>query len=254
MAALLSCGPEAVLSHGSAAALWGIRGDEPQVVEISVPAKVARRGPGLRIHRRALQADDRARRHGIPVTTPTCSLLDLAGRLGPRELEAAVNQADKLDLVDPEALRLALDGMSGRAGVRALREMLDRRTFTLTDSDLERRFLRIARKAGLPEPRTQAFVNGFRVDFYWPDLKLVVETDGLRYHRTPAQQANDRRRDQTHTAAGLTPLRFTHAQVAHEPSYVQRTLKAVAKRLRQLPEEAGEDPHRLHAPVRGQAP
>jgi very-short-patch-repair endonuclease len=74
-------------------------------------------------------------------------------------------------------------------------------------------------------------VNGFRVDFYWPELGLVVETDGLTYHRTPAQQAEDRRRDQAHTAAGLTVLRFTHAQVRYEPGYVEQVLRAVARRL-----------------------
>ena len=70
------------------------------------------------------------------------------------------------------------------------------------------------------------------MDFFWPELGLVVETDGLRYHRTPAQQARDRVRDQAHAAAGLTPLRFTHAQVAFEPEHVQATLNAVVRRLR----------------------
>jgi very-short-patch-repair endonuclease len=74
-------------------------------------------------------------------------------------------------------------------------------------------------------------VNGFVVDFYWPDLGLVVETDGLRYHRTPAQQARDRLRDQVHLAAGMTPLRFTHAQVRFEPEYVERILASVVCRL-----------------------
>ena len=74
-------------------------------------------------------------------------------------------------------------------------------------------------------------MNGYRVDFYWPDLGLVVETDGLRYHRTPAQQARDRRRDQAHAAAGLTVLRFTHAEVTGEPGHVIATLAAVAERL-----------------------
>lgn len=74
-------------------------------------------------------------------------------------------------------------------------------------------------------------MNGFKVDFLWPELGLVVETDGLRYHRTPAQQARDRRRDQAHAASGLTPLRFTHAQVCHEPGQVLATLLAVARRL-----------------------
>ena len=119
------------------------------------------------------------------------------------------------------------------ASLAKLRETLDRRTFTLTDSELERRFLPLARRAGLPQPCTQAKVNGFRVDFYWPDLGLVVEPDGLRYHRTPAQQAQDQRpRPEATLAAGLTPLRFTHAQVRFEPEHVHRTLAAVRGRLK----------------------
>lgn len=96
---------------------------------------------------------------------------------------------------------------------------------------LERRFKPLARAAGLPLPVTGARVNGFRVDFFWPDLELVVETDGLRYHRTPAQQARDRRRDQAHAAAGFAQLRFTHDQVRREPGHVVATLRSVAERL-----------------------
>lgn len=169
------------------------------------------------------------------MTTVHRTLLDLAATVGRRTLEAAINEADKLDLTDPESLRAALHTYAGRPGVAVLREVLDRQTFALTDSELERRFLPIARRAGLSLPRTGQRLNGFKVDFYWPDLGLVVETDGLRYHRTPAQQARDRLRDQSHSAAGLTPLRFTHAQVRHEPRYVQSTLAAVAKRLRAAP-------------------
>jgi very-short-patch-repair endonuclease len=146
-------------------------------------------------------------------------------------LERAINEATKLDLTDPEALRAALDGLAGRPGVGVLREVLDRRTFVLTDSELERRFLRLVRAAGLPLPRTREMVNGFRVDFHWPELGLVVETDGLRYHRTPAQQATDRLRDQAHTAAGLTTLRFTHSQVRFSAMHVERILTGVAGRL-----------------------
>src|SRR4051794_12349880 len=80
----------------------------------------------------------------------------------------------------------------------------------------------MAARAGLPRPQTQIYLNGFRVDFYWPDLGLVVETDGLRYHRTPQQQARDRLRDQAHAASGLTPLRFTHAQADTTPPASRR--------------------------------
>src|SRR5206468_7428217 len=120
--------------------------------------------------------------------------------------------------VDPDTLRAALDDMPGRPGVPVLRRVLDRHTFRLTDSELERRFLRIVRAAGLPPPQTGVVVNGFKVDFYWPELGLVVETDGLRYHRTPAQQSRERVRDQAHAAAGLTPLRFTRADPVRAPA------------------------------------
>jgi very-short-patch-repair endonuclease len=173
-----------------------------------------------------------ARIDGIPVTDPVTTLTDLATSLSLSALEAAINAADRLDVIDPEALRAAIERRAGARGVSVLRETLDRRTFTLTDSELERRFRPIARRAGLPQPETQVRLNGYRVDFYWPDLGLVVETDGLRYHRTPAQQTVDRERDQAHTAAGLVPLRFTHAQIRYEPARVERTLAAVAARIR----------------------
>jgi very-short-patch-repair endonuclease len=156
-------------------------------------------------------------------------LIDIATQLERDQLEAAINEADKRDLVDPDELRAALDQTRHRPGVRALRQTLDRRTFRLTDSELERRFLQLTCEAGLPLPATGQDVNGFKVDFYWADLGLVVETDGLRYHRTPTQQARDRVRDQTHTAAGLTTLRFTHSQVVHQPGRVVATLAAVAR-------------------------
>ena len=233
MAAVLSCGAGAVLSHGSAAALWEIGDERRGMIEVSIVAQSPRRRRGVVAHRRfSLLANDVTQHDGIPVTTPTCTLVDLAARLGRGRLERAIREADKRDLTDPEALRVALDHMGGRAGVAVLRDALDRRTLVLTDSELERRFLPIARRAGLPPPQTQCQVNGFRVDFYWPELGLVVETDGLRYHRTPAQQAADRVRDQAHTAAGLTPLRFTHAQVAYERQHVEVTLRATAARLR----------------------
>jgi very-short-patch-repair endonuclease len=184
------------------------------------------------VHRRTGLADqDRRARFGIPVTSPARTLADLSGRLHDTQLEAAVNEADRLDLIDPERLREALRRMRGQHGAGALARIIDRRVFRLTDSELERRFLRLVRDAGLPPPHTRLSLNGFRVDFFWPELGLIVETDGLRYHRTPAQQARDRRRDQVQTAAGLTTLRFTHAQVRFEPAEVRELLLQVAARL-----------------------
>lgn len=234
LAAVLACGSHAVLSHDSAAALWGLWRPRAGAIEVSVPSHVARRAAGVVVHRRAwLTPSERAVRAGIPVTAIGCTLVDFASRHGRDAVEAAVNEADKSDLVNPEGLRAALDGMSRRPGLDVLRKTLDRRTFTLTDSELERLFLPIARRAGLGRPETGTRLNGFVVDFYWPELGLVVETDGLRYHRTPAQQARDRLRDQAHAAAGLTPLRFTRAQVRYDPGHVQAILTAVVQRLSQ---------------------
>jgi very-short-patch-repair endonuclease len=168
---------------------------------------------------------------GIPVTSPIRTLVDLAVIIEPGQLERAVNEADRLDLVDPARLREGIEDLRGRPGVGRLRALLDRRTFRLTDSELESRFLALVNGAGLPRPQTRRRLNGFRVDFFWPELGLVVETDGLRYHRTPSQQARDLTRDQAHTAAGLTPLRFSHAQVRFEPRHVRDTLASVVDRL-----------------------
>jgi hypothetical protein len=143
-----------------------------------------------------------------------------------------VNEADKHDVIDPEALRAALDDYAGERGVKSLRTLLDRLTFRLSDTELELLFRPIAAGAGLLVPLTKEIVNGFEVDFYWPDLGLVVETDGWRYHRTASAQTRDALRDQTHTAAGLIPLRFSHYQVAHEPQHVRRILTETVANLR----------------------
>jgi very-short-patch-repair endonuclease len=241
MAAVLYCGDGAVLSHASAAELWGIRrparargpaASQVGLIHVTVTNDVTRKAPGLRTHRPSLLlSGDRMARDRVPVTSPARTLIDLPTQLSAGHLEAAVNEADRLDLIDPEALRAAVDGYPRARGARALRRLLDARTFALTDSELERRFLRLVGHAGLPCPRSGDHLNGFKVDFHWPALGLVVETDGLRYHPTPAQQARNRQRDHAHARAGLTQLRFTHAQVRFEPEGVVATLRSVARRL-----------------------
>jgi very-short-patch-repair endonuclease len=121
--------------------------------------------------------------------------------------------------------------MPRRAGKRNLAETLDRRTFRFSRSQLERAFIPLALRAGLPRPETCVMVNGWEVDFYWRELDLVVEADSLTYHRTPQQQATDRLRDQAHAAAETERLRITHSQIYYEPGYVVALLKAVARRL-----------------------
>jgi len=231
MAAVLACGPGAALSHGSAAALWEIR--KPGVtIHVSVPASRRAKAEGVKVHRRAHL--ETAHKDSIPLTSPTATLIDLATQLSRDSLEGAINEADKLDLIDPERLREELDKAPRRPGVKRLRVVLDRHTFRLTDSTLERRFLKIVRSLSMPLPETQHRLDGFRTDFTFADLGLVVEADSLRYHRTPAQQAKDRVRDQEHHAAGRTPLRFTHWQIYAEPDRVARILLRVAQRAREM--------------------
>jgi very-short-patch-repair endonuclease len=232
MAAVLACGDGAVLSHSSAAALWRIGREHGPGIHVSLPSKSHRRIPGFRLHRRpSLRDADRTRHDSIPVTSPVQTLIDNALLLDKRGLERMVNEADKYDLVHPPELRRELARRGGEPGVRILRTLLDRRTFRLTRDELERRFLPLARRAGLPVPLTKQWVNGFEVDFYWPDLGFLVETDGLRYHRTPSEQARDRLRDQAHTAAGLVHQRFTHEQVYYDPDHVLTMLVATVRRL-----------------------
>lgn len=235
MAAVLACGPEALLSHHSAAALWGIRRAQPEDVRLAdvhvvVDRGHARQRPGIRAHRRRdHELPGRQELDGIPVTHPVATLVDLAAGLPDGQLEAAVNEADHLKLVNPVRLRQALDGLPLWSGVTRLRGLLDGPTIALATTELERLFLPLALEAGLPVPRTQARLDGYRVDFFWPDLGLVVETDSLRYHRTPFKQASDKRRDNAHAGSGLTALRFTHGQICHEPTYVRATLVRAAR-------------------------
>jgi very-short-patch-repair endonuclease len=225
MAAVVAGGDGAALSHRSAAALWEIGNAQPRQIDVSVRRRCELQRPGIRFRGRpTLAAKDIVYRDDVPVTSPVQTLVDLGTELPPIPLERAVNDADKRGLVDPETLRDELGGYRGQPGVRPLRHLLDKLFFRLSDSDLEIYFRRIVQRAKLSMPLGKQRVNGFEVDFFWPELGLVVETDGLRYHRTPSAQSKDARRDRAHVMAGMTPLRFTHYEVRHEPARVRAAL------------------------------
>jgi very-short-patch-repair endonuclease len=235
MAAVFACGGhgKAALSHSSAAAHYRIGREQVAGIEVSRRSASGSHPRDIKVHRRPELRDGWYFIHeGIPVTSPVQTLIDLATRYSQPTMEGSINEADVLGIIRTDDLRTALDDHPGEPGVARLRKILDRRTFRYTRTELERAFLPLARRAGLPLPLTSVFVNGHEVDFFFPDLGLVVETDGLTYHRTPAQQAKDQERDQDHSAGGLTPLRFTHAQIKYEPDRVIRVLRATAARLR----------------------
>jgi hypothetical protein len=228
LAAVLACGPGAVLSHASAATLWELRGSGLRP-HVTVPTTAGRRAPsGVRLHRYRSLGDEEVTTHrAIPVTTVERTLLDLAATLRRRALERAVDQAEVLRLLDHRRLLTLLDAHRGRPGSRALAELLDQHQLgsTLTRSDLEELFLEFCDRHGIPRPHVNQRVTDIQVDFHWPDHRLVVEVDGWAYHRTRAAFERDRARDARLAAVGYRTLRFTDRQLDQDPDTVVAALR-----------------------------
>ena len=152
MAAILSCGDGAVLSHSSAAALWEIGEEWERGIEVSIPRTAHLRRSELVLHRRKrLYAPDRAVHHRVPVTSPAMTIVDLACRLCEEDIVRMVNDADKRRLVRVPALRRFAEVHPRQDGVGRIKEILDRRTFRASDSKLEQWFLPIVESIGLPD-------------------------------------------------------------------------------------------------------
>jgi REase_MTES_1575/Transcriptional regulator, AbiEi antitoxin len=228
-AAVLACGRGAVLSHGSAAALWELRPAAGTGIDVTVPGTGRRRRPGVTIHRaRGLSAEELDVHRGIPVTTPARTVLDLAATLAPRALEHLLDQAEILGLADEPALRTVAAAHAGHRGSAKLRGVLDEHVAgtTLTKSELEERMLGLCIARGLPRPRVNHRAAGLEVDFLFADDRVVVETDSWRFHRTRSAFERDRERDAILARAGFRVLRFTHRQLVNEPETAARTLAA----------------------------
>jgi very-short-patch-repair endonuclease len=231
MAAVLAAGPGAVLSHASAAALWEIRRTSATGIDVTVRSAGGRaRRPGLRIHRApTLRADEITEHHGIPVTTTSRTLLDLAATLPRRALERALDEAEVQGLYDRSSLGALPRAHAGERGAKALAVALDDDgELTLTDSELEELMLALCDDHRLSRPRPRASVAGLRVDFLFAAGRLVVETDGYRYHRTRRAFERDRERDAILARAGYRTLRFSHRQLTREPAMVADTLRSSA--------------------------
>lgn len=205
LAAVLACGPGAVLSHRSAAALWDLATVPASRIEVSVARRV--RGPArVVLHlSRALEADS-ASQAGIPVTTPNRTLVDLAAVVTARRLRRAVERAERLQLLDVAAIeRLCTGGRHGTGMLRSILSQYDQ-SIVWTRSELERSFLELGASAGLPVPLVNVQVAGWEVDMLWCEERLVVELDGYAYHRTRAAFERDRRRDADLQLAGYRVL------------------------------------------------
>jgi very-short-patch-repair endonuclease len=213
LAAVLACGPGALLSHRSAAALWGLRPTSAPKIDVIVPRASGYRTTDLiTVHRgtRTPRVHDT-----IPTTSPTCALVDLAAsNLPRRQMEKAAETAEALGLLDAREVR-------GR-----LRAILDRHDVHIhTRSLLEDAFLELCDRAEIQRPVVNRLVEDLEVDFHWPRERLIVETDSHRHHGTRAAFERDRRRDQRLIAVGWTVVRFTHRQIERDPADVAATVE-----------------------------
>jgi very-short-patch-repair endonuclease len=231
-AAVLACGDEAVLSHLSAAALWGIRPADPAVIDISLASRGKRSRQGIRVHRPScLDTEDTTCRHGIPVTTVARTLIDLAVVLGARSRERLLDEAEYLKLLDPGELQAALERNRTRTGASRLEATLrcHEPGTTRTRSALEEAFLLLVRRAALPQPEVNARLGPWTVDFLWRERRLVVETDGGRSHDRARQRERDSARDAWLVANHYRPLRLTWPQVTERPEEVLAALEAATR-------------------------
>ena len=231
MAATLACGPDAVLSHRSAAALLGIRDAAGSRIEVSSPRRVGRSRAGILVHSgESLTPAEVAKVRGIPCTTVARTIVDLAAVLDQTGLEYATHRAQlrpwSLDLAEIATL---LERFPGGRGVARLRSLLGRPaglSDSAAKSRLERAFLRLCRRASLPAPRVNAWIplpipaGGLEVDFTWPDRKLAVETDSSSLHGTARARRNDAARDRALMLAGWRVARYTWWDVTVEPTRV----------------------------------
>jgi very-short-patch-repair endonuclease len=234
MAAVLACGPGAVLSHGSAADLWGLRENRRHRIDVTAPGRRGRAPKGIDAHRHgSLVAADRTSVEGVPCTSMARTLLDLAGVIPVWELRKAVAEAEVLRVLDKGAVRSLVKRSRGRRGVARLRlllEELDPDT-KRTRSEMERLFLRMCTRAELPRPEVNVSLdvgNGhLEPDFLWRDARLIMEADSRRYHDTDSAFLNDRRREQRLQLVGWRVSRCTWAQIEYEPRVLAETIRGL---------------------------
>jgi predicted transcriptional regulator of viral defense system len=228
LAAVLACGPGAVLSHRSAASHWGLLRTDQTRTDVTAPR--GRHGaPGIRLHRsRSLDALDTTNHEGMPITTVSRTLLDIAAQARDGELERALAQAERLQLYDHRAITAVIARSNGHRGSTVLARATTREA-KWTRNEWEAEFLTLIRKAGLPEPLTNDALHAAdhghcEPDYHWPTHQVIVETDGFETHGTRAAFRSDRAKDAALTASGYRVLRFTRDD---DPELAIRRIRAV---------------------------
>jgi hypothetical protein len=235
-AAVLACGSGALLSHHSAAWLWGIARWSPIPLSVTAPSRRAPRPPIKLHHARALAAQDREMVGNIPATAVPRIALDLAATLRPGSLMRLLERAEELRLFDLHHFDDLLGRTTGHAGAGRLRSALELyRPAPFTRSGIERRFLELVVEAGLPSPTTGFGEEGYELDVYWPEDRFAVELDTYETHGSHRAFESDRLRQENLKLAGIEMIRVTGHRLDREPRQVmERVARLLEQRRGQL--------------------
>lgn len=236
MAAVLASGPEAVLSHRSATALWGIWGSGAGEVHVTVPRKTRSQRSILR-HFGALLSDEVTTHDGIPVTTAARAVLDLAADKGEPAAESALREMEYLGIYGSLSIPALLARHPHHSGATILRRCLQR----LKDdpggrlrSPLEELFLPFLDAHRIPRPRLNHWLAAgeerFQVDCYWPEARLIGELDDFKSHGTRRAMGKDRRRDRRLLTATYRVVRIVRGQLLAEPQELAADLRTLLRR------------------------
>ncbi len=238
MAAVLYAGPNAVLSHLDAGALWGICANSSARSHVTTTDRGRGSRRGVIVHRvRGIIADEIAIRNGIPVTSLARALLDIAEVLDAVRLARAIEESERLGLLDLRELERTLARARGRRGAKPLKAGLaeQRLPDAFTRSGGERLLRRICADAGLPQPSMNLWIERFEVDAFFREAGLIVEVDTFDYHRSRAAFERDRAKDATLQVAGYRVVRLTKARLEREPAAVAGELRALLGATAQRP-------------------
>jgi len=236
MAAVLATGPDAVLSHWSAAALWMIRPNSRSVIDVTTPHK-SRTWDGIRRHQKALPSDEITVKEGIPVTGPCRTAFDVAATEPLDVVENLIREMEYLQLTDRISLPDLIERYPGRRGVRKLRvslERLEEDPAGRKHSPLEERFSPFLRQHNLALPRYNDWISvgdgrRYQVDCHWPDFRQIVELDGWDGHSTKTAFREDRARGRRLAAAGYRVTHLTWNQLDDEPEAIAADLRALLR-------------------------
>jgi very-short-patch-repair endonuclease len=227
--AVLACGEKAVLSHASAATLWGIYRRWRRPLHVTSPSD--HRHQGIKLHRAALHCRDRTRQLGIPVTSPARTLLDIAPQMTEKALTRAVNDLRRQGYLNRSDLVELLIRWPRHPGAGRLRPFA-RSQRGPTASEFEDAFNAFVERHNLPQPLINTEIHGFEVDTYFPQERVVVELDGWDYHSSRHSFKSDRERDTALLALGIVTVRITWERLTETPEREARRLKAILERRR----------------------